>query len=89
MFWLLALCQKGVAPLAHHSAERVRRRCGGWRPLPRRDATTVHVGGEEVPVVTGAREGIGSNLRGVPRDRSGGVDVLASFLVKSLVKQEI
>ena len=39
--------------------------------------------------MTGAREGIGSNLRGVPRDRNIGVDVLASFLVKSLVKQKI
>ena len=89
MLWLLALCQEGIAPLTHHCAEWMRRRCRGWRPLPRRDATTVHVGGEKVPVVARAREDIGRNFFGMPSNRRGGIDVLATLLVESLVEEEI
>ena len=85
MFRLFSLREERVTALAYHCAEGMRRRCGSRRALPRRDATTVHVGGEKMPVVARAREDIGRNWCGVPRYRRGGVNVLATLLVKSLV----
>ena len=89
MFRLFALREERPTALAYHCAEGMRSRCGSRRALPRRDATTVHVRGEKVPVVARAREDIGRDFCGVPGNRRGGVDVLATLLVKSLVEKEV
>ena len=89
MFRLFALREERATALAYHCAEGMRSRCGSRRALPRRDATTVHVRGEKVPVVARAREDIGRNFCGMPSNRRGGFDVLATFLVESLVEEEI
>ena len=42
-----------------------------------------------MPVVARALEDVGRNLRGVPGDRGGRIDVLATLLVEGLVEKQI